>query len=87
MKYTVVWKPTAEARLTDIWLEASSNERRAIVVAADRIDRLLRHDLEHSGHAVEGLTRLLIVDLLGIVFEILPQDRIVRVLTHRQMLD
>jgi hypothetical protein len=36
MKYTVVWKPSAEKRLAEIWM--ASSDRQRIADAADRID-------------------------------------------------
>jgi hypothetical protein len=41
MKYTVIWKPAAEQKLADIWLQ--STDRQAVTDAADRIDRLLKY--------------------------------------------
>jgi mRNA-degrading endonuclease RelE of RelBE toxin-antitoxin system len=79
MKYTVVWKPEAERRLADLWVNATN--RRAITDAANEIDKQLGHDPETKGESRSGNRRILLESPLGILFKIDPQDRKVIVLT------
>jgi hypothetical protein len=46
MRYTVLWEPSAEAELAQIWLDAA--DRRAVQEAADRIDSTLRMNPENE---------------------------------------
>jgi hypothetical protein len=47
MRYTVVYDPSAEARLMDIWMEAPN--RRAVRTASDDIDRQLKRAPDRVG--------------------------------------
>ena len=40
MRFTVIWRPSAEQKLAEIWTDA--DDRQAITDAADAIDVLLR---------------------------------------------
>ena len=75
MNYTVVWKPEAERRLTELWMEA--NDRSAVTSAADRIDRELRQGAHLKGEGREGDTRVLLIHPMGVYF---VDDRKVSVL-------
>jgi hypothetical protein len=48
MRYTVLWLPSAEAALTNLWLRAS--DQQAIADAANRLDRALAIDPDAKGH-------------------------------------
>jgi hypothetical protein len=76
MHYTVVWLPTAQNQLAELWM-ASAN-RAAITAAANEVDRLLRDDPETRGVDFYG-DRLLVVPPLQIVYSVRPDDRIVEV--------
>ncbi len=78
MKYTVVWIPSAEQDLAELWLIAT--DRAAVTQAANEIDRLLRHDPEQQGESRSDGVRVLLVAPLGVQFEVLSDDRLVRVL-------
>ncbi len=56
MKYTVIWKPSAEARLAQIWTEA--HDRNAVALAANALDRLLQFDAESEGESRTGNIRI-----------------------------
>jgi len=79
MKYTVVWKPEAERKLTELWLAAAN--RSAVTKAADRIDRELRYDAHIKGESREEPTRVLLIPPLGVFFRVDAPDRKVSVLT------
>lgn len=83
MKYTVTWDPEAEEALTRLWLD-HPNERAEIAGAANRIERFLRTDPERTATFHEGLWRMIAVPL-SVLFEIVPDDRIVRVTSVAKM--
>jgi hypothetical protein len=78
MKYTVVWIPDAEQELAAIWMAAP--DRNAVTAAAHIIDTLLREDPETRGESREHDRRVLLEAPLGVLFKVLPDDRLVRVL-------
>jgi hypothetical protein len=47
MKYTVILTPQAEAELMELWMSAA--DQAEMTIAADTIDRLLKHDPHHVG--------------------------------------
>jgi len=47
MRFTVVWSTSAQATLTDLWLQAA--DRQAVADASDRLDIILRDDPEAKG--------------------------------------
>lgn len=79
MKYTVLWKPSAEQRLAQIWLAAV--DRRAITAASHRVDRQLANDPDQKGEPRPKGRRMLLEHPLGVVFKVEPDDRTVYVLT------
>jgi hypothetical protein len=78
MRYTVVWKPAAEAMLARIWNQAA--DRQAVATAADTIDASLRQDPEEKGESRSGSIRILIVSPLAVHFRVEEPDRTVYVL-------
>ena len=79
MRYTVVWKKSAEDRLAEFWLDAP--DRDAVTRAARQIDVRLRHRPQTQGESRTKGRRILLVSPLGAKFEIHEDDRIVRVLS------
>jgi plasmid stabilization system protein ParE len=79
MKYTVVWTPFAERRLTVIWLAAE--DRNAVTAAADFLDTALSSDAHLRGESRSENVRVLFAPPLGIDFEVSESDRVVYVLT------
>lgn len=73
MKYTLIWKPTAEAELASLW--TSAEDRQAITAAADAIDVLLRTDPNIRGESRSGPLRVLLVPPLGVDFEVYEAER------------
>lgn len=78
MTYTVTYKPSAEAELADLWINAP--DRQAVTDAANRIDALLRTDPHNQGESRDEQTRLLFERPLAVLFEVSEADRIVQVL-------
>lgn len=78
MKYTVVYVPSAEDQLAEIWMAAT--DREAVTVASDRIDRTLADDPVDAGESRPDGYRVLIELPLVVYFHILEADRMVRVL-------
>ncbi len=81
MKYTVVWQPTAERMLADIWNRAA--DRNAVAAAADRVDDLLARDPLALGESRDGPYRIVFETPLAIDFEVQATDRRVQVLRVR----
>ena len=77
MKYTVIWRPSAEAQLAELWTSAA--DREAVSAAADEIDAKLRADAVHQGESRWDATRILITPPLAIYFDVSEQDRLVAV--------
>jgi plasmid stabilization system protein ParE len=77
MNYTVVWTPTAEADLTTLWINAL--DRAAVAAAADEMDHRLAHDPLTEGESRSGITRILFVPPLVILYDVLEEDRLVSV--------
>ena len=72
MKYSVVWKPAALAKLAEIWLEASNRD--SVNEAVRRIDYFLaRSDLNAGEDYLEG-TRLIVAPPLVVVYSIKHDD-------------
>jgi hypothetical protein len=78
MKYTVLWIPDAERELAE--LSVDSGDRGAIADAANEVDRRLRADPSHAGESRSHGRRILLVPPRGVTYEILEDDRLVRVL-------
>jgi plasmid stabilization system protein ParE len=78
MKYTVIWKPAAEADLARLWTD--SPDKRAITDASDRIDALLKKNPGALGESRSGNDRILVIAPLALIFEVLEDDKLVRVL-------
>jgi hypothetical protein len=79
MKYTVVWKPEAERRLAELWMQASDREQ--FVNAANLIDRELAIAPDAVGEQRIGSIRVVVVPPVGIYFRVNAEDRQVLVLT------
>jgi len=78
VKWTVLWGSGAENDLAQIWVNAS--HRQSVTDAANEVDRLLAIDPLDTGESREEGRRILLVPPLGVTFNVLPDDRIVRVL-------
>ena len=79
MNYSVQWTPYAEARLTELWLEA--NARGEITAVANRIDADLGARPLDVGESREQDRRIHLMAPLGVIYRIDSDQRIVHVLT------
>jgi hypothetical protein len=79
MKYTVVWKPEAERRLAELWMEADEPER--LAEAANLIEKELATAPTSVGEQRVGSIRVVVVPPLGMHFRVNSEDRQVLVLT------
>lgn len=80
MKFTVVWHPEAESQLADIYLAASSKS--LVSDAANLLDFDLRTSPLNLGESRSSAGLRIAHEIpLGIKFEVLTDDRVVRVLS------
>jgi len=79
MIYTVVWSQNAIIDLSELWL--GSPDRRLLTRAADAIDTTLRIDPVLRGETYTISTRLLTIPPLLVLYRIIDEDRIVRILS------
>jgi plasmid stabilization system protein ParE len=77
LTYTVVWKPTAERKLADLWLKAI--DRKAVAHAADMIDALLRSNPLQLGESRDEGVRILTISPISVYYEVNGGDRTVLV--------
>ena len=82
--YTVGWVRSALNDLADIWNQADAGDRAAISSAANRIDRILNRTPNDQGESRPKGRRVLIESPLVVIFEIVEQDRFVKVLQVRR---
>lgn len=83
MKFTVLRKPEAARRLTELW--TSGADRNAIATAANKIDERLRLNPADQGESRESGRRLLIEPPLGVIFRVSEPERTVSVTTVWQI--
>jgi plasmid stabilization system protein ParE len=79
MKFTVVWLPRAERELAELW-EKSTN-RSNLTLAADRLDQVLRTIPDRIGEECPDHRRVTFDPPLAVLYRVLLQDRIVRVIS------
>ncbi len=80
MKFTVVWLPTAESLLADLWNNAQ--DRQAVTDAANTIDRLLGNDPQTKVTPVDQLYFLRVHPLV-VLYDLNFDDLMVRVIEVR----
>jgi len=79
MNYTVIWVPLAENNLAAAWLAAP--DRVAVTEAAHRLDQALADDPFDIGRPRNSsVNRTAVEPPLGIDYEIIEDDKTVRVL-------
>jgi plasmid stabilization system protein ParE len=78
MKYHVVWRPTAENQLAEIWTDAA--DQPDVTRAADRIDALLAYSPGTVGESRTPGERVLFEPPLAVTFEVVEDDKRVNVL-------
>jgi len=78
VSYTVVWKPSAQRKLAQLW--TTGPDRQAITDAANRIDALLKRDPLALGESRSGGVRVYFEPPLIVEFRVSEPDRLVEVL-------
>ena len=72
MIYTVLWLPSAEEQLAQLWQDA--DDRAAVADAADTVDAHLRRDPLTAGESRLGNSRVVFEGVLGIAFDVSVDD-------------
>ena len=80
---TVVWVSEAEAELAEIWMASTSRD--AVASASHAIDSALGQDAESVGASLAEGLRAFDEPPLRVLFEILDDDRMVRILKVKQI--
>jgi hypothetical protein len=80
---TVVWVSDAEAELAEIWLASESRDR--VASASHAIDFALAQNAASVGSPLTEGLRAIDEPPLRVLFEILDDDRLVRVLKVKQI--
>jgi hypothetical protein len=78
MNFTVVYKPSAEGELIDVWIAAP--DQGAVSLAANQIDGVLGHDPLSQGESRDEGRRILFIDPLAVIYKVSEDDRLVTVL-------
>jgi len=78
--FSVRWASSALGELATFWTDADSAGRQSISRAVGEIDSILRSDPESAGESRGELQRILLILPLGVMFEVEPLDRTVRVM-------
>ena len=78
MRFTVVWSPEAENEVCELWLKSRNPADLARQI--DAIEQSLATNANELGESRQDGTRLLIVELISVLFEVKPDDRKVSVL-------
>lgn len=68
MAFTVNWIPSAETRLTEIWI--ASRDRKSIADATNQIDSLLRLTPLEVGESRASSDRIVIVPPLSVLYSV-----------------
>ncbi|MFT3879049.1 MAG: hypothetical protein QM703_05235 [Gemmatales bacterium] len=72
MKWTVLWQPSAEQQLTNLWTNAKNKQ--SITFASNQIDALLRTQPQALGESRSGLERIFFYPPLSVIYEVIPDD-------------
>jgi hypothetical protein len=83
MKFTVVWHTEARSELASIWLAAG--DRAAISQAANQIDSSLRFSPRSQARPAGDGLGVLTVGPLEVLFSVSNADRLVKIVTARQV--
>jgi hypothetical protein len=77
--FQVVWGQRAMNDLAEIWIRGDSTLRQAITQATHALDQTLQDDPFESSESREGNDRVIFASILGVLFEVDVDSRIVRV--------
>jgi hypothetical protein len=82
MKYTVVWLPSAQAALANLWMHALDQQE--VAEASNRLDADLRDEPARKGKPF-GKFFVREDAPLGVMYHVDGADRMVRVITVRRV--
>jgi len=85
-RYTVVWAPSARRLLAKLWLDNPAI-RQEIADASDQIEQSLAERPNELGIAVTEISRLVALPPIAILFRVVEEDRVVRVMHVNYWLD
>lgn len=71
MKFITDWQ-AVEDDLAAIWVNVA--DRQEITDAANLIERIVKHDPLNAGEAREGNTRILVVQPLAVLYDVIVDD-------------
>jgi hypothetical protein len=77
MNWTVVYRPSANDELANIWMDAL--DRQAVSQAANSIEKQLGSDPLLAGESREENMRVIIEPPLAIHYDVVPDDKLVTV--------
>ena len=77
--FRVFWHRDALEELARVWMDAADVERRSITAAVQEVDQLLAGSPETVGESRDGTERITFVGPLGLVYDVYPQQRLVRI--------
>jgi hypothetical protein len=75
MTYTVVWRPSAERALADLWTGAE--DRQTVTNSANAMDASLRNAPLEVGESRVASTRILTISPLSVYYDVFEDDRLV----------
>lgn len=79
MNFHVVWTDVATNSMSDAWIKADQQVRRAITQASGRLDQDLQTDPQNKGESRPDGRRIYIERPLGVLFKVSERLRIVTV--------
>lgn len=82
MILTVTWDPDAQDELARIWM--ASQFPNSVTRASHQIDQILRVSASKAGEAA-GTWRRITVDPLEVIYKVVPDDCLVRVLWVKEV--
>jgi len=88
-RHTVLWSGDVQGDFTELWVDSDSSRRNRLTDIANTVDRELAVSPEALGELLPSEPELRVWELPGfsppvsVVYEVLPDDRVVRVLRLR----
>jgi len=83
MKYTVLWKTTAENALAAYWTDANSELKQSITETINAVDAQLKKDPFVISESRQGTERIVAEPPVVLAIDVLEEDRQVIVLSLR----
>ncbi len=84
MSYSVVWKPNAEAEIIQLYVE-NKDHRKLLNQAINWFETNVAQRPKDFGESRGGTTRIVVIESVVLVYEIIEDDHRIDVLTVRMM--